>query len=368
MEGQADEQRSPRSRLRRHGVALLLAASAVAVAVFCKVAQADGLTAYIVFLSFLAASAVARRAGRLVRLPELGWGFLVGGAVFLAWFSLTVVGAWYLFSWDDEEEVWFYGTVVCLWLIWAFHWRRKATFWPQLALAAGLCWGPLAIVVVFWLLWHGPSEVWDDHFIIPIVRMALVAPPAAFLAWVPFRAGWRIWRRLRTRPNRDAPPADRLGARARRFFAWPHADPTARPWQFTLRRLLLMMLVVSIGLGWFRLKQEQARKIRRAIEVLNTCGNASLYPEDENFGPHWLRASIGDELYTWIARGSPTPDWQTSPGRQRIGPRCMFSRSPKPQSPTRDWRTSGACLSAGSTSPPRRFPMPAWRIWHKCRT
>jgi hypothetical protein len=62
----------------------------------------------------------------------------------------------------------------------------------------------------------------------------------------------------------------------------PRPKPRTRRFlQFSLRTLLIFVLLVSIGMSWFAVKLERARRQREAVEVIRTGGGGSrMTPKD----------------------------------------------------------------------------------------
>ena len=80
--------------------------------------------------------------------------------------------------------------------------------------------------------------------------------------------------------------------RARRFL------------QFSLRSLLVFVLLVSIGMSWLGVKLERARRQREAAEAIRGLGMEVSY--DHNYhpsctgpsAPKWARAIFGDDFFS----------------------------------------------------------------------
>jgi len=88
-----------------------------------------------------------------------------------------------------------------------------------------------------------------------------------------------------------------------------HPPKSKRRWyQFSLRTLLVFMLVCGAGLGWLAMKMQRARKQREAVEVVLKAGGTVFYDYqlDETgawirgaqpTAPVWLRKSLGDDFF-----------------------------------------------------------------------
>ena len=86
------------------------------------------------------------------------------------------------------------------------------------------------------------------------------------------------------------------------------AKPKRRRYQFSLRTLLVFVLLVSVGLSWLGVKMNQARKQREAVEAIVKAGGVVDYDyEMDEYGrateatepaaPAWLRKVFGDDLF-----------------------------------------------------------------------
>ncbi len=72
-----------------------------------------------------------------------------------------------------------------------------------------------------------------------------------------------------------------------------------RRWlQVSLRTFLVLMLLVSIGLGWLGTAIQRGRERRNAVLAIIELGGNVSYQEPSNFlqRSDWLRKSLGDEL------------------------------------------------------------------------
>lgn len=87
------------------------------------------------------------------------------------------------------------------------------------------------------------------------------------------------------------------------------------PFQFSLRSLLLFVLVVSVALSWLSAEVDRARKQHAAVEALWMSACAASYdyivdrsPNDAGFpeppGPAWLRALLGDDFFCNVVSAS----------------------------------------------------------------
>ncbi len=87
-------------------------------------------------------------------------------------------------------------------------------------------------------------------------------------------------------------------------------NPKRRFLRFTLRSLLLLMLVVCVALGW---KVERARKQRDAVNWIQELGGSVSYdyeidnndrtiPNAEPPGPKWLMKQLGIDFFDDVVR------------------------------------------------------------------
>jgi len=89
--------------------------------------------------------------------------------------------------------------------------------------------------------------------------------------------------------------------------------PKRRWFQYSLRTLLLLMLLASIGMSWFAVKMQRARRQREAVEAIEKLGgwvrfdyqvNQSIVlassPPPQPPGPEWLRRVLGDDFFAKV--------------------------------------------------------------------
>ena len=79
--------------------------------------------------------------------------------------------------------------------------------------------------------------------------------------------------------------------------------------QFSLRSLLIILLLVSIGMSWIGVKMHHARGQRRAVEAISELGGWVQYHwqiagKTEPPGPGWLRELFGVDLFANVAQVS----------------------------------------------------------------
>ena len=88
----------------------------------------------------------------------------------------------------------------------------------------------------------------------------------------------------------------------------PAAPKPKRRWfQYSLRTLLLFMLLVSIGMSWVAVKMQQARRQKEAVEAIEKVGGGVIYdyqvtsatyiPATRPRGPAWIRSLLGEDLF-----------------------------------------------------------------------
>ena len=88
--------------------------------------------------------------------------------------------------------------------------------------------------------------------------------------------------------------------------AEPAPSKPKRRWlQFSLRTLLVLVLLVSVLCGWLRHKVNQSEQERRAVEAILAMGGEVEYEHEQGRkgkptdppGPAWLRAILGDYFF-----------------------------------------------------------------------
>jgi len=81
-----------------------------------------------------------------------------------------------------------------------------------------------------------------------------------------------------------------------------------RRFRFSLRTLLVVVVLLSVGLGWFAFKMRQAERQRKAVEAIIEAGGWVTYDCDlyEDLGymqrpvspaPAWLTRLVGDDFF-----------------------------------------------------------------------
>ena len=92
----------------------------------------------------------------------------------------------------------------------------------------------------------------------------------------------------------------------------PHPKGRTRRFvQFSLRSLLIFVLLVSIGMSWLGVKLERARRQREAVRVIEGAGGSVLHDYgsdgtfDESSVPKWAPELLGDDfffdvVYVWL--------------------------------------------------------------------
>jgi hypothetical protein len=84
----------------------------------------------------------------------------------------------------------------------------------------------------------------------------------------------------------------------------PHPKRRTRRFlQFSLRTLLVFVLLVSVGMSWLGVKMEKARKQKEAVEAIREAGGWVTYDyeSDDPFAEppmlDWTRALLGDDFF-----------------------------------------------------------------------
>jgi hypothetical protein len=90
----------------------------------------------------------------------------------------------------------------------------------------------------------------------------------------------------------------------------PELPRCRRRWhQYRLRTLLVVMLLASIGMSWFAVKLQRARRQREAVEAITKLGGTVAYdyffdPSDGGRlvkpkppAPAWMRGLLGEEFF-----------------------------------------------------------------------
>jgi hypothetical protein len=102
----------------------------------------------------------------------------------------------------------------------------------------------------------------------------------------------------------------------------PQPDKPRRPlrwYQFSLRTLLVLVLLASVGMSWFAVRMQRARKQREVVAAIVEMGGRVTYDYDFDAsgnrvlnpkppGPAWLRKLLGDDFFanvTCVGLGEP---------------------------------------------------------------
>jgi Leucine Rich repeat len=90
--------------------------------------------------------------------------------------------------------------------------------------------------------------------------------------------------------------------------------PKRRWLQFSLRTLMVLMLVLGCGFGWLGMKVKQAREQREAVKAIRAVGGDVVYDYQEfadDFvvlhapkpsSPEWLRERLGEDFFHNVVR------------------------------------------------------------------
>lgn len=96
-------------------------------------------------------------------------------------------------------------------------------------------------------------------------------------------------------------------------------SPRLRWFQFSLRTLLLFVLLVSIGMSWVAVRMQKAKKQREAVEAIEKLGGAVSYDyqvdqagqftdKTEPAGPAWLREVLGQDFFANVVAAQVNTD------------------------------------------------------------
>ena len=85
--------------------------------------------------------------------------------------------------------------------------------------------------------------------------------------------------------------------------------------RFSLRTLLIVVVLLSVALGWFALKMREAERQRQAVEAISEAHGWFYYDYEldesgrlmqgqERPAPAWLRKLVGDDFFADVVRVS----------------------------------------------------------------
>lgn len=94
------------------------------------------------------------------------------------------------------------------------------------------------------------------------------------------------------------------------------AKPKRRWYQYSLRTLLLLMLVASIAMSWLSVRRQRAKAYREAIEAIQKEYGSVAYDwqvaqtgaRPQPPAPEWLRKLLGDDFFGDVVRASVQTD------------------------------------------------------------
>ena len=73
-----------------------------------------------------------------------------------------------------------------------------------------------------------------------------------------------------------------------------------RRFQFGIRSLLVLVVVVAVPCSWMAVKRQQAKREQEAAAAIETMGGHVLWSGPS--GPAWLRNLLGDDFYKRLFR------------------------------------------------------------------
>ncbi len=123
-----------------------------------------------------------------------------------------------------------------------------------------------------------------------------------------------LWQRGRLLGTALFPAAHKLGARAIRRLS------RRKTWQFSLRTLLLFVLVASIAMSWIAVRMERARRQAKAVKGIS--GRPSYRPNEPPV-PRWLAELLGKDFFCEVVAANIAHDQTMSslrdlPGLERL--------------------------------------------------
>ena len=80
-----------------------------------------------------------------------------------------------------------------------------------------------------------------------------------------------------------------------------------RWYQYRLRSLLILMVLVSLGMSWFAVKMQQAKRQGEAVKQIKKLGGTVGYDwqdpalgKTEPSGPAWIRKLLGEDFFAAV--------------------------------------------------------------------
>ncbi len=87
------------------------------------------------------------------------------------------------------------------------------------------------------------------------------------------------------------------------------ARPRRRWFQYSLRTLMLAMVLSSIGMSWLALRMQMVRGQKEAVEAIIKSGGAvdydyQVFPSQSSGppGPAWLQSLLGEDSFARVVR------------------------------------------------------------------
>jgi hypothetical protein len=86
---------------------------------------------------------------------------------------------------------------------------------------------------------------------------------------------------------------------------WRTPKARRRSFQFSLRTLIVVMLLASIGMSWIAVNVQRAQRRRNAVEAIVGAGGYVTYEYDNRGEPEppepvWLRNMLGDDFFAAV--------------------------------------------------------------------
>lgn len=86
----------------------------------------------------------------------------------------------------------------------------------------------------------------------------------------------------------------------------PDPNPRRRWFQYSLRALLVLVLLCSIAASWLAVKMRAARRQREAVEAISAFAHVEYYheqnagPDPPRPGPAWARRWLGEDFFAKV--------------------------------------------------------------------
>ena len=107
----------------------------------------------------------------------------------------------------------------------------------------------------------------------------------------------------------------------------PRPKPDRWRFQYSLRSLLLFVLLANVGMAWFGARWRAATERRDAVAAIRALGVRVIYDYEDTAagppGPAWARRLLGVDFFADVIRIIPQRFMHDTPGDSPITDACL---------------------------------------------